>query len=55
MKAHDLFAVPACRSCHIALDQGGELTRDARRDAWEYAFSQYIVQLWVDGRIWRIG
>lgn len=55
MKAHDLFAVPACRSCHIALDQGGELTRDARRDAWEYAFSQYIVQLWVDGRIGRIG
>lgn len=51
MKAHDCFAVPACRSCHVRLDQGGDMTRDERREAWEAAFWRYLPMLWESGLI----
>jgi hypothetical protein len=45
MKAHDCFHVPACRPCHVHLDQGGGLTRDERREAWDAAFNEYLPEL----------
>lgn len=51
MKAHDCFHVPACRSCHVRMDQGGQMTRDERREAWEDAFWRYLPMLWESGLI----
>lgn len=54
MKAHDLFHVPACRPCHIAFDQGIGMSRDERRDLFDFAHARYIAQLWQDGHIGRL-
>lgn len=51
MKAHDCFHVPACRACHVQLDQGGRLTKEERREAWEAAFWRYLPELWEQGKI----
>lgn len=51
MKAHDLFHVPGCRSCHRELDQGMRFGKQEKRDIWEQAYRQYLVALWQDGRI----
>lgn len=51
IKAHDCFFVPACRSCHRALDQGRDLSRDERRDAWDAAFVRTYVAMWEMGLI----
>lgn len=45
MKAHDCYHVPACRACHRHLDQGGGLTREERREAWEAAFWEYLPEM----------
>ena len=45
MKAHDCFHVPACRSCHVELDQGRTMTRDEKREAWDAAFWEYLPEL----------
>ena len=55
MKAHDLFHLPACRSCHREFDQGETMTRDEKRDLFDYLHSQYMVMLWDDGHIGVIG
>lgn len=55
MKSHDLFHVPGCRCCHHELDHGKRLEKEERRNIWERAFRRYIVALWLDGRIGRIG
>lgn len=49
MKAHDVFHVPACRSCHRMLDQGSKLEREERRDAWLRAYAEYAPLLWKRG------
>lgn len=49
MKAHDCFTVPACRSCHLELDQGKTMTRDEKREAWDHAFWAYLPMLWESG------
>lgn len=51
IKAHDCFFASACRSCHRELDQGKNMTRDERADAW---FRGYILTqelLWERGLI----
>lgn len=50
-KAHDCFAVPGCRACHMELDQGSRLTKDERRRIWEAAFWRYLPKLWQRGML----
>jgi hypothetical protein len=49
MKAHDCYAVPGCRACHMALDQGSKLSGEQRKDIWLRAFWKYLPQLWQRG------
>lgn len=49
MKAHDCYAVPGCRACHMALDQGSKLTGEQRKDIWLRAFWKYLPMLWERG------
>ena len=49
MKAHDVYAVPGCRSCHMALDQGSKLSGEQRKDIWHRAFWKYLAMLWNRG------
>jgi len=51
MKAHDVFTVPACRSCHREFDQGRTLTLEERRNLWQRAFNQYLPDLFRSGWI----
>lgn len=51
MKAHDCFHVPACRSCHRQLDQGRDMTREEKREAWERAFWNYLPALFEAGKL----
>ena len=51
MKAHDCFHVPACRSCHVRLDQGSSLDREERRMAWLRAFADYLPMLFQRGHL----
>lgn len=50
MKAHDCYAVPGCRACHMALDQGSQLSGEQRKDIWLRAFWKYLPMLWLRGR-----
>lgn len=49
MKAHDCYAVPGCRACHMALDQGSKLSGEQRKDIWLRAFWKYLPMLWERG------
>ena len=49
MKAHDCYAVPGCRACHMELDQGSRLTKDERKHIWMRAFLRYLPMLWLRG------
>ena len=49
MKAHDCYAVPGCRACHMALDQGSKLSGEQRKDIWLRAFWRYLPMLWQRG------
>lgn len=51
MKAHDCFAVPACRPCHVALDQGKDMDREERRMVWLRAFAEYLPLLFEHGHL----
>lgn len=51
IKAHDCFFVPACRSCHVAIDQGKHMTREEKFDAWNAAFERTYLALWERGLI----
>lgn len=44
-KAHDVYCVPACSSCHHELDQGVRLNTEQRRFAWEKAWRQTMLDL----------
>lgn len=49
LKAHDCFYVPGCRSCHRALDQGKDMTREERAAVWNRAFGKYLPALFERG------
>jgi len=53
MKAHDCFFVPACRACHIFLDQGSGMTKQERREAWEDAYWRFVPMAFESG-LWRV-
>ena len=41
LKVPDEFTVPACHLCHMAYDQGGQMTREEKRAAWNAAFARW--------------
>jgi len=51
IKAGDMWFVAACRSCHVAIDQGSELSREERIEAWDRAFIRSYEALWERGLI----
>ena len=53
MKSHDCFFVPACRACHREYDQGRTMTRDEKRELWDNAYLQFVVDAWKAG-VWGV-
>lgn len=51
MKAHDAFAVPGCRACHMAIDQGSLMPGEVREGYWLRAFGRYLPELLARGLI----
>lgn len=49
MKSHDVFHIPACRSCHRELDQGKSMDRETKFAAWNRAYGFYLPELFVHG------
>lgn len=51
MKNSDALVAPLCFTCHAALDQGKDLTRQERRSMWNEAFISAVVRLIESGRL----
>lgn len=51
IKAHDCFFASGCRSRHRELDQGKTMTRDEKREAWQWAHEKTMLALWRQGLI----
>lgn len=49
IKAHDYRIAALCHKCHFELDQGSNLTKEERRDMWEYAHRKTIGWLFDNG------
>jgi hypothetical protein len=41
IKAHDVYTVPGCRSCHDELDQGMRYTRVEKFAIWDAAYARW--------------
>lgn len=41
VKAHDVYTVPGCRSCHNELDQGIRYTREEKFALWDDAYARW--------------
>jgi hypothetical protein len=50
-KAHDCFIAWACYHCHAAIDQGGALTREERRELWQQAHERTLLEMFRQGLI----
>lgn len=47
LKVSDALVAALCHKCHAELDQGKELSRDARRSLWDKAYIrtiQYMIE-----------
>lgn len=42
LKADDEKTVPACARCHYELDQGKNLSKEARRQFWDDAYERWV-------------
>lgn len=42
IKAHDVYTVPGCRSCHNELDQGMTYTRAEKFAIWDRAYALWL-------------
>ena len=49
MKAPDYMVAALCFSCHTAVDQGRELSREERRELWNEAWQKTIATLFERG------
>lgn len=49
IKAHDCFFASGCRSCHREIDQGKTMTRDEKREAWQWAHERTLLELFRRG------
>ena len=45
IKAHDCFIAALCRNCHMELDQGKSMDKQARKDFWQTAHDKTILEL----------
>ena len=43
IKADDLYTVPGCMHCHYELDQGKNLSREQRKEAWDRAYARWKI------------
>lgn len=50
-KAHDCWTAGLCRTCHQAIDQGKDMTRDERRAEIDRAIVLTLAELVLAGRI----
>lgn len=51
IKAHDYRVAALCYDCHMAMDQGKGLSKDARREMFDEAHRKTIGWLFESGRI----
>lgn len=51
IKAHDYRLAALCTSCHTEIDQGADLSKAERRDAWDEAHRATIGALFDAGLI----
>ena len=45
LKASDEFTAALCQGCHSQIDQGKDLSRQARMDLWEFAYKNTLEAL----------
>ncbi len=45
LKASDEFTAALCQGCHSQIDQGKDLSKQARMDLWEFAFKNTLEAL----------
>ena len=45
IKAHDFRVAALCFTCHSAIDQGANLTKEMRKELWENAHRKTIGEL----------
>lgn len=41
LKVNDIYTVPACFKCHMELDQGKNMSKGERREAWIKAYNRW--------------
>ena len=51
MKTDDCFTAALCQACHAEIDQGGQLTRDERRERMDSAILMTLRKLAVAGLV----
>lgn len=51
IKAHDYKIAALCFRCHMALDQGKEMSKDERKKMWQNAHNKTIAWLFESGRL----
>jgi hypothetical protein len=51
IKAHDYKIAALCFRCHMALDQGKDMTKDERKQMWQNAHNRTIAWLFESGNI----
>jgi hypothetical protein len=47
IKAHDFRIASLCFTCHTDIDQGSTLTKDQRREMWEWAHRKTMGELFL--------
>jgi len=45
IRASDQFTAALCQFCHFKIDQGKDLSRQARMDLWEFAYKNTLEAL----------
>ena len=45
LKASDEFVAALCQKCHYEVDQGKDLSKQARMDLWEFAYKNTLEAL----------
>jgi hypothetical protein len=51
LKSHDCWVVPMCPDCHREFDQGGEYTKEQRRDLMDRLIIGTIYELAIAGLV----
>lgn len=54
IKASDQYTAALCERCHHTLDQGAELSKEARREMWTVAHRRTVREL-LCRELWPVG